>query len=292
MAGYELVSYQPSHREDYLGLLRQAWGERSMSGAEFDWWFGGNPAGNLMSVATIDGRVVGAAAHSLFRLVLGGRERTASFSVHAVTHPSARGLGIFAGLERKHEREAAERGVAVALVFANELTAPIFLERLGWTEIGRLRVWARPLLTQAAGPAAATRFDAPADAAAGWPNHVVRDAEYLNWRFVDSPRAYRLVRTDAGHAVVGQTRKRVDIAVLADLVATPDKARELLRRAVAASTARLMIALPAPEQRTTFLSLGFLPAPYTLRLMGKGLAEDLNPDERAWRLALGDTDFF
>jgi GNAT superfamily N-acetyltransferase len=287
---YELASYEPADREAYLGLLREAWGERALSGEEFDWWFGANPVGSLMSVARVDGRVVGAAAHSLVRMAVGGEERTAAFSVHAVTHPSARGLGIFAELERKHEREAAERGVAVAFVFANELTAPIFAGRLGWSEIARLRVWARPVLSQASGPADATRFDDGLDAAGGWPNHVVRDAGHLNWRFLDSPRDYRVVRSTDGYAVVGRTRYRgIETAVLADLAGG---SRGLLRRAVSIATGRLMIALPAPEQRSTFLSLGFMPAPYTLNFMGKGLTAELDHDSSAWRLTLGDTDFF
>ena len=71
---YELVSYEPHHRVDYLGLLREAWGEGAMSEAEFDWWFDANPAGSLRSVAVLDGRVVGVAGHSLYRVVLGGKE--------------------------------------------------------------------------------------------------------------------------------------------------------------------------------------------------------------------------
>jgi GNAT superfamily N-acetyltransferase len=289
---YELRSYEPADREAYLDLLREAWADRTMSGAEFDWWFGQNPAGSLMSVARIDGRIVGVAAHSLFRMALDGEERLASFSVHATTHASARGQGIFAELERKHEREASERGVAVVLAFASTPTAPIFLGPLGWTEIGRLRVWARPLLAQATGPAAETRFDDPQDAAAGWPNHVARGADYLNWRFADSPRGYRVALTETGHAVVGRARKRVDVAVLADLVAPPGKERGLLKRAVAISSGRALIALPAPGQRATFLSLGFVPAPYTLHFVGKALAGKLNADPDAWRFTLGDTDFF
>jgi hypothetical protein len=289
---YELASYESADREAYLGLLREAWNDRALSGDEFDWWFGQNPEGSLMSVARSGGRVVGVAAHSLCRMVLDGEERVASFSVHATTHASARGQGIFAELERKHEREAADRGVAVALVYANESTAPIFLGPLGWTEIGRLRVWARPLLAQSTGPAEATRFDDSHDTAAGWPNHVVRDAAYLNWRFVDSPRGYRVVRTETGHAVIGRTRKRVEVAVLADLVAPEAEVRSVLKRAVAVAGARVMIALPAAEQRRTFLSLGFAPAPYTLRLMGKALVGKLSTGPGAWRLTLGDTDFF
>jgi GNAT superfamily N-acetyltransferase len=287
---YSLESYAPADREAYLGLLHEAWGKRTMSGETFDWWFAGNPAGSLMSVARADGRVVGVAAHSLARMVLDGEERVASFSVHATTHESARGQGIFAGLERKHEREAAERGVAVALAFASPSTAPIFLGPLGWTEIGRLRVWARPLLAQAPAPVDATRFDARDDTAAGWPNHVVRDAEYLNWRFVDSPKGYRVVRGDDGHAVVGTTRYRgVETAVLADF---GGGSKDVLRRAVSAAAGRALIALPAPAQRRLFLSLGFVPSPYTLHFVGKPLSGKLSLDPAAWRFTLGDTDFF
>ena len=72
---YELVTYGPEHRDDYLRLLREAWGEGSMSGDEFDWWFDGNPAGSLRSVAVMDDRVVGVAAHSLYAMVLDGELR-------------------------------------------------------------------------------------------------------------------------------------------------------------------------------------------------------------------------
>jgi GNAT superfamily N-acetyltransferase len=143
---YSLEAYAPSDRDDYVGLLGEAWGHQGLSGEEFDWWFERNPAGSLMSVARAGGRVVGVAAHTLLRMAIGGEERLASFSVHATTEPAWRGRGIFAGLEAKHEREAAERGVAVALGFASAPTAPIFLGPLGWTEIGRLRIWARPVV--------------------------------------------------------------------------------------------------------------------------------------------------
>ena len=125
MSSYRLEAYEPSDRGDYVGLLGEAWGHQGLSGDEFDWWFERNPAGSLMSVARANGRVVGVAAHTLLPMILGGEERTASFSVHATTHPSMRGQGIFAGLEEKHEREAAERGVAVVLAFASAPTAPI-----------------------------------------------------------------------------------------------------------------------------------------------------------------------
>src|SRR5262249_22819042 len=287
---YELRSYEPADREAYLGLLHEAWGERTMSGDAFDWWFAGNPAGSLMSVACTDGRVVGVAAHSLARMVLDGEAGVASFSVHATTHESARGQGIFAELERRHEREAAERGVAVVLAFASAPTAPIFLGPLGWVEIGRFRVWARPLIAQAPAPVQRVRFEDTRDAGVAWANHIVRDAQHLEWRFVDSPKSYRVVRDDGGYAVVGRTRYRgIDTAVLTDFVGG---SKDLLRRAVSAAAGRVLIALPAPEQRRLFASLGFVPAPYTLHFLGKPLAGKLNLDVTAWRFTLGDTDFF
>src|SRR5262249_26324221 len=153
-----------------------------------------------MSVAKMDGRVVGVAGHTLLRMVLGGEQQVASFSVHATTLPEARGLGIFRELELKHEREAQERGVAVCLAFASAPTAPIFLGPLGWTEIGRLRIWARPTLRSK--QEATSTFDVAADAAASWPNHVVRDDLHLDWRYRDSPRGYTILRSPGGYAVL------------------------------------------------------------------------------------------
>ena len=84
-----------------------------MSGDEFDWWFDGNPAGcAALRGASWTDRVVGVAAHSLY--ADGARRRAsrlASFSVHATTDRRRHaGAGIFVELERKHEREAQERG--------------------------------------------------------------------------------------------------------------------------------------------------------------------------------------
>lgn len=294
MSGYELAAYVPAQREDYLRLLREAWGEAALSGAEFDWWFSRNPAGSLMSVARDGDRVVGVAAHSLSRMILGGEERTATFSVHATTDPVARGRGVFVGLERKHEQEAEAEGAAATFAFASAPTAPLFLGPLGWTEVGHLRIWARPLprLSLRRAGDRIERFDFEGDAAAGWPNHVVRDAEYLNWRYLDSPRDYVAYRAGEGYAVLGHKRhKGQPIAFVADLVGP---LRPLLRACVGGvkSGTRALIALPGHGEHAAYLSSGFVPTPMSLHFMGKPLAGELDPDRRAWRFTLGDTDFF
>jgi GNAT superfamily N-acetyltransferase len=295
VSSYELAAYEPAQRDDYLRLLQDAWGDDALSGAEFDWWFSRNPAGSLRSVARDDGRVIGVAGHSLYRMMLGGEERLASFSVHATTAPAARGRGVFVGLERKHEQEAQERGAAVVLAFASAPTAPLFLGPLGWTEIGRMRIWARPLPTLHVRRSPAepvSRFAAEGDAAALWPNHLVRNAEYLNWRYLDSPRDYAAHRVEGGYAVLGHKRHRGSaIALVADLVGP---VRQLLRACIAGVQpgTRALFAVPAPGETAAYISCGFVPTTRSLHLMGKPLAGQLDPDPHAWRFTLGDTDFF
>ena len=292
---YELASYEPAQRDDYLRLLDDAWGDLALTPREFDWWFGDNPAGSLMSVARMDDEVVGVASHSLFRAAIGGKETTASFSVHATTAERARGRGIFEALERKHEQEAEARGVAVVLAFASKPTAPIFLGPLGWTEIGRLRIWARPFprfRSKKRATGRIERFRHAGDAAAAWPNHVIRDARYLNWRFLDAPRDYRAFASAGSYAVLGHKEHRgTRLAYIADLVG---EARGLLQACLGEvdPEARGVVAVPAPEHRATYAALGFVPTRKTLHFMGKALAGTLAVDRRAWRFTLGDTDFF
>ena len=289
---YELASYEPAQRDEYLRLLHEAWGDDALTGAEFDWWFARNPAGSLMSVARDDGRVLGVASHSLYRAVIRGEERVASFSVHATTDPAARGRGIFVALERKHEQEAQERGVAVVLAFASAPTVPLFLGPLGWSEIGRLRIWARPFPVGGKDADPVREFDHEADAAAAWPSHIVRDAEYLNWRYLDSPREYNAHSAGGGYAVVGHKRHRGrNVALVADLVGPT---RRLLRACIAAVRpgTRVLLGVPGPGEAPAYACCGFLPTPRTLNFMGKALAGPLDTDPRAWRMTLGDTDFF
>lgn len=317
MTDIELVSYGPGDKDAYVELLREAWGEGGLNRAEFEWWFERNPEGSIISVARIGDRVVGAGAHSLYRMRLDGEERIAGFALHATTHESARGRGIFTQLQARNEQEALQRGVAVVLGFGNPVTNPMFFERLGWTDIAHYRMWARPLFGRAAKPAlqlhprrrrtrearasalcvpsanarqtVAKSFSTDGDAAAAWPNHIVRDARYLTWRYLDSPRPYQVIESEDGYAVLWH---RGRTALISDLVAAPSKLRGLLRLAIRSAEGRVLVAVPALEERSAFLSLGFLPTHKSMHLIGRALAGKLNTDPRAWRFTLGDADFF
>ncbi len=265
---FELEPYDASRRDDYLALLGEAWGPGAMGGVVFDWWFDGNPAGSMRSVAVRDGEVVGAAGHSLCRLVLDGRHRLAQFSVHAATTPSARGLGIFRSLERRHEEQGRDWGSICVLGFVSGPTRPIFTGPLGWTRIDRRRVWARPLPIGRKRARRIERFEQRHETAAAaiaprLRNHVLRDSRYLNWRFAESPRGYRMLEAPlGGFAVVGFTRRRgLRIALVMELIGEDEDLGLLVPAALAAARGSLgLLAVPSPLlSRSRLLRHGFVP---------------------------------
>jgi hypothetical protein len=145
------VIVEPARRDEFLALMQETYGA-AMSPAEFDWWFDGNPAGEriLNEARDEDGTALGVLAMSCFRMSQG----LAAFAVHAVTTPRARGRGVFSTLELHNEEQ----------------------ERLRRRGAGRLRVDANVARPEVTRPLPA--------------HHIVRDPAYVNWRYVDSPRAY------------------------------------------------------------------------------------------------------
>ena len=323
-SAYEVVAFDATRRDAYLGLLHEAWGGDSMTGEAFDWWFADNPEGSLLSVADIGGRTVGVAGHSLARSVVGGVPSLVQFSVHATTAADARGLGIFRALEVRHEQQGAALGSKAVLAFASAPTRPLFLGPLGWTQIDRVRVWARPRLPllrrllrrrsegglpsrggdRRVGGVSVRRVDrfgtdadsAYADAVPLLRNHLVRDARYLNWRYLDSPRGYRALSTASGFAVVGRKVHRgIDTAYIAELLAPPGEASALLSCCLADTRGgpEVVVAVPTPTlPRSLLARAGFVPSSAVLDFMGKGLVEPLDTRGDAWSVTLGDTDFF
>jgi len=292
VSSFEVVPFDGSHRDDYIRLLHGAWGNRGLTAEEFEWWFVRNPAGSILRTALVDGEVAGVGAHMLARMVVGGEERRVSFSCHAVTSPAASGRGIFTALQRALDEAAEEQGIELVLGFGNDVTNPVFFDRLGWADVAHYRIWARPVLRRGAGEAGA--LDVDGDAAAGWSNHVVRDAEYLRWRYDDSPRPYVTIRSDGGYAVVWPSKPfgSRTIAVLSDLAAPAREVPGLLRRAARAARSRILFGLPGPGQRAAFAAAGFVPTHLTMHLIGRGLNGPLDLDPRAWRFTLGDADYY
>jgi predicted N-acetyltransferase YhbS len=292
VSSYELVEFDASHRDEYLRLLAEAWGNRGLTADEFEWWFERNPAGSILRTALVDGQVAGVGAHMLARMVIGGQERRVSWSCHAVTSPAASGRGIFTELQRALDQAAEQQGIEVVLGFGNEVTNPMFFNRLGWSDVARYRIWARPVVR--GGGDAVGELEVEGDAAAGWRNHVVRDERHLRWRYEASPRPYVTVRSDSGYAVVWPSKPMGSrtIAVLSDLAAPPNEVPGLLRRAAGVARSRFLFGLPGPGQRGAFARAGFAPTHLSMHLIGRGLNGPLDLDPAAWQFTLGDADYY
>jgi GNAT superfamily N-acetyltransferase len=298
-------------RDEFLGLMREVYGE-AMSAEEFDWFFERNPAGGrILSAAEEDGRVLGVLAMSFARALVDGREERVAFAVHAVTHPASRGKGVFSRLELRNEERAAADGAALALGFTNPMAGPILVGKLGWRDLYRMRLWARVLRPLRAArrrgggglPASRggtlARFGPEQERAweavrGGWGNCLVRDAAYLNWRYLEAPGDYRAFASANGYAVVAHAvQKGFSSAVVCDLVGPWRELIGLLRRCLreARGGVDVAIGVPAPGQRAAFATLGFVPTPMTIRVIGKPLRPDA-PLPTRWHFAPGDTDFF
>jgi GNAT superfamily N-acetyltransferase len=336
---FETVRYTPERRAALVALLERV-GTTQLSDEEFAWWFERNPGGvGIVSLAVNGEEVVGVAAMSFFRTSLAGETTRLAIPVNVATDARYRGQGVFSTLELENEAAAAAAGSPLTVTFPNASSYPIFIRRLGWTDLPRLRLWARPLRAAAVvryalgrrgergalrEPSTGTvaerglevrpvgRFGPDLDvlgrrAAGGYGSHFVRDAEYLNWRYLDSPRDYRCFGAYrdgelAGAAVVGHTFKHgVSAGFLADLVAAPedgDAVRALVARALAEvrGGADALVLLPprARAQRRALLAAGFAPTNKRLRFIGKVLHRSARLDERreAWHFTLGDFDFF
>jgi GNAT superfamily N-acetyltransferase len=310
---FEPVAYEPSQRDEVRGLMAEVWGEAATP-SDFDWWYERNPTGpRLLSLVVDGGRVAGASGMSFFALRLGGEERKVAFALDAAMHADYRGQGLWSLLELHNEAEAARAGAAAVLGFPNDVSDSILVGKLGWRELSRLRLWARPLSLRARESGlrdvpgeTLDRFGDEAEqvyrtASADWGNHLLRPATYLNWRFVESPRPYRILAERRagvleGWAVVTHRRFRGHaVGVVADLIAVTGRAaRALLRRAARAVRGRALVALVSPRERARYLAAGFVPTHMALRLIGKPFAPgvELAAERAAWHLTLGDTDLF
>ena len=146
---FTTVRYTPEWRQSLVSLLARV-GTTQLTDEEFTWWFDRNPAGDgIVSLAVDEGEVVGVAAMSFFRTQLDGVETRLAIPVNVATDARYRGQGVFSTLEQENEEAAAGSGSPLTVTFPNANSYPIFIRRLGWIDLPRLRLWARPLRASA-----------------------------------------------------------------------------------------------------------------------------------------------
>jgi GNAT superfamily N-acetyltransferase len=221
------------------GLMESAYGAAPAE-SELEWWLHRNPVGSQLLIET--GK--GADGMSLFRVAVEGQERVAGFIVHAVTAPDARGNGVFSRLQRTNEEWAASEGATLALGFTTAMATRVLVGRLGWELLARPRVWMRVRARRGErlrGGEIEGFGERHEQLAVDGPAHLLKDARWLDWRYRDSPRPYRLVEARGGYAIVGIGRHR---NVVAGAICEHVGGAAPLRAAVQAVDAPLVFALP------------------------------------------------
>ena len=293
-----------SDRDALLDLLERVWGERPESRA-LEWWFDDAPAGpGLLTVERNGERAVGLASLSFLRCRVAGDEQLVAMPLQVATDPAERGKGIFGRLERANEEEAVARGCVLGVTFPNDASRPIFLERLGWHELWRGRIWVRPPAFASRRGELRIRELTETDLSQGQSlghvrsghvlgtvpraNGQVADAAFLEWRYLRSPRAYRILGTFRGQTLEGLLALRPSRGRVAVVCHALGEVGQLLR---ATGSARPTIALVPPEQRGAFLAAGFIPTPRPIRVLAKKLRPEGNLDG-PWQFQLGDFDVF
>ena len=282
-ASVRVVEYDSSRRSDLAGLVERVWGQRADE-RELDWFYGGNPVEQAsVLLAEEDGSVVGAAAISFLRMSVRGEDVKAGMPVHLATDPAHRGRGIFSTLEAANEERAREAGARLLFVTPTPASASVMRGRLGWAALPSLRIWARLRFPYRRSRARfVTRFEPKRDdAQPASHDRVLRDSDWLNWRFAESPRRYGLLEND-GYAVVG---RRGRLGVLAAVEG------DMLHAAAKAADGPVLLAAPPPWEHGTYARAGYVPTPRSLTLLGRSLDPALPLPARP-HFELGDLDIF
>jgi L-amino acid N-acyltransferase YncA len=249
MADYDIRPYRPGDEEGILATFNVVFAEgkpdfvpRTLD--EWAWAFARNPAGQRIWVAEKEGEIVAQCAAIPYRVQLEGEPATITQGVDSMVHPDhRRGLrrpGLFVATARPFfERFGGPGQDALHYGWPVEPAWRIGRTFLGYEIVRTQTIHFR---TPPPGPTelpdgveVIERFDdGVADLYARcsreWGLSVVRDATYLNWRFVDNPRhEYTIlgVREDGdlvGYAVYsGADSPRPNSGLLVDWLVPTDR---------------------------------------------------------------------
>jgi GNAT superfamily N-acetyltransferase len=278
-----IVEYDASRRVDVADLLERVWGLRRDE-EELAWFYEHNPVRPAsVLLGEEDGRVVACAGLSFARMAIGGEELEVGVAVDLATDAAHRGRGLFAELQAANEDRARGLGTRLLLTVPTAASERVLTGPLGWTAVRPLRVWARPRLLRPRPRAREVQRLSlqVTDCYKDRGDRVLRDTVWLNWRFAEAPRGYRLLERD-GYAVLG---RRGGIGVVAAVEG------DLLADAAAVAREHLLIAAPPPWERRRYALAGYVPTPRTFTVLAKPLDRAQRIPERP-HLELGDLDIF
>ena len=302
-----------------VGAAALGWKAGEPNEELFRWKHLENPFGpSAIWLAEAGDRLAGYRAFMRWELVgSDGRRWRAVRAVDTATHPDFQRKGIFSRLTMQGVEEITAEGVDMVFNTPNTQSRPGYL-KMGWIDVGRLPVAARPtglgsLLRLRGARAAAEKWseDSPtgvsasevlADEALGslvGPNAVglstQRSLELLRWRYRLEPLRYRAWVPDGvdGGVVFFRVRRRGtarECSIGSVLTPAGDAAagRRLLAGLARAVDADYLLRIGAPDMRA-----GFVPAPgQGPRLTARALASEPPAQLDGWSFQLGDIELF
>jgi len=276
-----VVEYDPSRRNDVAVLMERVWGARP-SDEELAWFYERSPVRPAsVLIGEEDGKTACSVAMSFLRMSIGGEPLEVGMPVRLATDPDFQGRGIFRELQTANEERAREFGIRLLLIVPNAASTRILVGSLGWQKLPPVRVWARPLPRHRRPTAVEVdRFDEGLPVRSEGGDRVLRDGEWLDWRFADSPRSYTLL-AGGGYAVVGRQGRFGMIAALEG---------GMLADAAGIAEGHALFAAPPPWHQRRYLRAGYLPTHRTFTVLGKSLDPSLPLPTRP-HFELGDLDF-
>ncbi|MEN9544092.1 MAG: hypothetical protein RLZZ598_925, partial [Pseudomonadota bacterium] len=162
--------------EDYVHLFEASYGgDDKLSTKYLEWQYLHNPDGRVIGFDAFLGDELAAHYAIIPRCyTLGGAIFKAALSVNTATHPGHQGKGLFIKLAHATYQAAAERGVQFVVGVANAQSVGGFTRKLGFSEVGQVRLHS--------GFGAPARADEALD--------LKLSADWLSWRLANPSRRY------------------------------------------------------------------------------------------------------
>jgi len=202
---YDIRPFRPGDEERILATFNLVFGENDpafvpRTRAEWDWAFARNPAGQRIWVAECEGVIAAQCAALPYRVFIDGREASFTQGVDSMVHPEHRkGLrrpGLYVETAYPFFRQFGGFGADVLHYgWPVEPAWRIGRTFLGYEIVRTQIVHVRDVEPGHASPREVVPLERFGDDAralyqrcrTGWGASVIRDAAYLNWRFLERP---------------------------------------------------------------------------------------------------------
>jgi GNAT superfamily N-acetyltransferase len=321
-ADVEVRPATPNDRPAIHELLRAAlgWGDDERFGWLYTWKHEENPFGASAAwVAFVGDQLAGLRVFMRWELEHPGGVFRAVRAVDTATHPDHQGRGVFRRLTLGAIDMLRDEGVDFVFNTPNSQSLPGYL-KMGWDEVGRLPVAARPTgvrgamrMISARQPAERwsepTALGVPASELLAAERPLVASLvasqpaatgirtrlspELLDWRYGSSRVPYRAVVAEAPENGIAFVRVRRRGTAREVVVATL-----LVRGADRAATGRLVRAVRRAADADYVLAIGPepglvpLPKRFGPVLTWRALCAPVMPPLESWQLRLGDVELF